>query len=406
MPRKPLPALPPVLLALALLGGLAVPAARADGYRTDEDLLFEGAPVPDRRARDRRTEEREFRTQLRFQLQLENEEEPGGRGTGLRMRRSRWISTWKPEERLTFQSEVEFDGGDPRILDGFLQLRLKRWSRLWVGQFKSMLSRSFLSSSGGLLFSERSLPVRTFIDTAYQRRATGAFDELLGHGGGRVPRVRITNYWYFGEGERSGDELGIRFRAEVAQGNRAHRIEGETAWTLRLEVHPDGNPSYQEGNLAADRQGRLSFDVAYHEDPGQISFDVDGDGRRDEADRLPRQIANLGFVYRRDRFSSQAEFFRQLQRPRGGLPPIDSRGGYFQVAWTWHPFRWESGLRHGRVDPDHRIAGDTRTETELSLVRYLDENLSKVLVEVVRTRDDANPIHDATTVRLQYQRTF
>ena len=295
------------------------------------------------------------------------------------------------------------------VLDLFATYELKRWSKLWVGQFKSMLSRSYLGSSSALLFSERPLAVRTFVDSPFQEAPTARLDRLQGHGGGRLPRLRLTNYWYFGHGDRSGDELGIRLRAEVSRGTRSFEASGGTAYTFRIEVHPDGNPGYTEGNLRAERQGRLSFDLAYHVDPGQAFADLDGDGLLGEEDRMARRVTNLGWVYRRGRFSSQGEYFRQRERPRSAWlsrPEVESRGHYALLGWTWVPLRWEMGLRYSQVDPDAAVARDRRHEKAVSLTRYFDEEVTKAVLEVVETSDARRPGQGDRAVRLQYQVTF
>lgn len=377
-------------------------------FRTDPDLVFRDAPVPDRTPRDAPLARRQLRLQARMQLQMDRRSRrAAGVDRDLYLRRARGIATWRPGERWVGRAEFDLRDADPQLLDGFFTFQLKRWSRLWVGQFKSVLSRSYLGSSGGLLFSERSLAVRAFADGNFRRKAGRDFEDLAGHGLGRMPRLRISNYWYFDKGDRSGDELGIRLRAEVAKGNEKDRIRGDLAWTVRLEIHPDGNPSYQAGARDAPKQGRLSLDFSYHRDPGQLGVDVDGDGRLTPRDRLGRSISDVGWLYRRDRFSTQAEFFRQDQRPAApGLAQVRSSGRYVQAGWTWVPNRWETGLRFSNLDPDRATPGDTRTERAVSLVRYFDENLTKALVEVVRSTDAARPSRDETIVRLQIQQTF
>ena len=124
---------------------------------------------------------------------------------------------------------------------------------------------------------------------------------------------------------------------------------------------------------------------------------------------MARRVTNLGWVYRRDRFSSQGEYFRQRQRPRSswlGQPEVESRGHYVLLGWTWVPRRWEMGLRYSQVDPDAGAPGDRRDERAVSLTRYLDEEVTKAVLEVVETDDARRPRGGERVVRVQYQVTF
>lgn len=375
--------------------------------RTEDDLLVGGAPIPDRSQQDQVLGPGSYRSQFRVQVQTEEDQK---KGLDARIRRARWIQSYKPAARWALRSEVGLNNEEFLLRDLYATYELKRWSRLWVGQFKSILSRSYLSSSGGLLFSERPLAVRAFIDSDFQETASSRADRLQGHGGGRTPRIRLTNYWYFDEGDRSGDELGIRLRAEVSKGHTIRESSGDPVYTFRLELHPDGNPSYQEGNLAAVKQGRLSFDLAYQIDPGQVYRDLDGDGLETDRDRVGRRISNLGFVYRRDRFSSQGELFRQKTRPTHSAnlgAEVESHGSYTQMGWTFVPFQWEMGFRHSHLNPDVDRPGDRREERAISVVRYLNESATKLLFEWVRTTDEARTGSGPDRVlRLQFQATF
>ncbi len=398
------------VLAMVLAGTLPVVSGADPGLPLDPDLILGDMPVAvsERRTEDRALEVDEIRFQTRLQLQYEfRDPDQGPADDDLVLRRAKLIGSWRMGPRWATQAQLEAREGSPYFEDFYLTYELRRWSRLWLGQFKSALSRIQLTSSGQLLFADRPMAARVFSARAFEVSPVTSYEAIQGHGGDRILGARITRYWYFGNGGREGDELGIRLRADVGRGVRTDRFEGGLSHTIRLEIHPDGNPGYQEGNPWADRQGRLSFDFSLRVDRDHRELDLDGDGRISDLDGMDRRISDVGWTYRRDRFSTQAEFFRQVQAPVSGIRPEQhSSGHYVQLGWVWKPRRWESGFRSGEVDPDRSLGSDLRTERAASLVRYLGSGKSKAVLEAVRRTDQASPRRDETTWRLQYLFVF
>jgi hypothetical protein len=384
-------------------------AEREDLRHQNPDLYLDAAPVADRRLRDRvRPELPKLRLQTRLQAVVEDLDlDSGGGQEDFFFKRAKLIATWKLSPSWVARGMLGVRSGKPIWDDWMLAYKFKGYLRLRLGQLKSRSSRSLLNSSGALLFVDRALSTKIFAANDYQSGNPSSLTALRGHGGGRVPGILLSNYFYTGTDDRRGRNLGFRVNAGVGFGNQKNHIGNDLSYQFRLEIHPFGNPSYRDGNFAGSKHRRLSLDLSYFRDPGSQGLDLNGDGLRTAADTQSRELLGLGGLLRRARFSFAGELHRQSQRPQqGGLAVLDSQGFFTQLGWVWHPLRWESGLRFSQVDPDRGSGRDRRQEWTVSLIRYLDGNMTKVLTEWSHTRDLARPNLDERRFRLFYQLTF
>lgn len=349
-----------------------------------------------------------MRLQTRLQLALEDLDlDVGGGEEDLSFQRAKMISTWQISP--SWVSRIMFGArrGKPVWDDWMLAYKFKGYLRLRLGQFKARSSRSLVNSSGALLFADRALSTKVFAANDYQDGNPTSLTALRGHGGGRVPGWMLSNYFYTGTDDRKGRSLGFRTSVGMNFGNQKNRVGSDPNYSFRLEIHPWGNPSYRDGNYAGTRHRRLSLDLSWFRDPGSQDLDLDGDGIRSAADRLERDMLGLGFLFRKSRLSLTGEHHRQDQRSlSAGLLGIESEGWFGQLGWVWKPLRWESGLRYSEVDPDQARPRDRRSQWSASLLRYLDGNLTKLMLEYTRTRDQARPFLDERRIRLFYQLTF
>lgn len=317
----------------------------------------------------------------------------GGR---IDVRRARLVGRWDHNRFLRTGFEFDLRAQD-KFLDYVLRWRSTDAFRIWLGQFKTPVSRSILSSSSALAFIDRSLATEIFFDDNPAAPGTNTRTAVGNLGVGQAPGVQI-----WGDLDPRKNKR-LRYYAHFTRGLERNRLGDSWVTALRLELQPHGDAGFQETTYRI-RELRWSLDLGVHHAPGFTGLDLNRDGLKTRRDRQDRTIWTVGGVVRHHRIRIQGEAMRQHANPDSpALPTIRSRGGYAHVSWLLHPKRWQLAARWSGLRPDEIRADQDRHERTLSLTRYLGSRSTKLIGEWRRQWDEARPNRSERLTRLFFQ---
>ena len=252
-------------------------------------------------------------------------------------------NAFKPEYK--YGVELEFAGGDTRLLDFFTEYDYRSYAKFRVGQFKVPYSRQQLVSEGNLLFTERSV----------------ANDEFnLGRD------IGLMFYGY------CWNDM-IEYQFSAFNGNGLNQTEDNNKWPLgvaRISYMPFGYVHYDE-RLVEDEKFKLAWGASggYSE----IMELFNGDTTLDPVKTI---FASSDVVLKTKRLMLQGEFYYRKKDPNvtinQALANENDIGYYAQFGYFILPKQMiEVGARYSQVFFDDANASTIDQLGEISpIINY------------------------------------
>jgi phosphate-selective porin OprO/OprP len=296
---------------------------------------------------------------------------------------------------LSLYTETELDG--PTLLDLRVTWQPAPWLGVRVGQWKPEYNRERRDSSGEQQFVERSIVNREFtIDRQQGIMLSGRV------GAGRPADVSWWAGVLGGGGRGSGNDGGRPMYMARAQWNPLGRVLG-----------------FSQSDIARRTEPALSVAVAAVDNRSRYTrFSSDGGGQLDgfepgEVDQyqLRQWLFETALHWRG--FSWQQEWHQKRVTDRLAGTRRELRGFYAQAghfvseSWAAWPVPLELTLRYAVVDPDRRVARDTREEWTVAGNWFFDGHRNKLTADLSRLGiDDPTGSGTAWRVRLQWDFSF
>jgi phosphate-selective porin OprO and OprP len=281
----------------------------------------------------------------------------------------------RPE--LEYRCEMESaTGSDLHMNDAYVNYKFANEFQIRLGQGHVLFSPQAFTSSGALMFTERSL-------------AGSAF------GGGRDQGVVFQGL--LGKGK-------FAYNAGIFNGNGTNQSANDNndfLYVWRVDFMPLGNMAYDEDLGGWTDSTRLGIGAKYarnllepkegHEEDGELTSDIWG----------------LDFRFAAPRVTACAEYFWDTEKP-DHVESHDAQGYYIQAGVFVVPAHWELGLRYSDVDPNRDNSDDRQREVRGGINYYFQGHSAKLQLDVASKRTDVGPDEQnkSTEVTLQGQIRF
>lgn len=310
------------------------------------------------------------RLQIRFTLSDESSKPTVG---SFRIRRFKTkLEGWAYSKDLTFELQLNWADDKP-LEDANVAYDFSHGKKLFVlkgGQFKVPFGRQVLTSSGNLLFVDRSLVT----DRGARIRDIGV--QVGGLAWGRKLE------WFVGVFNGAG-------RNATTNDNAKFQYNARVAW------QPWGVVKYSEDDFEYTPKPKLAVAAQYERNdrrrPGiPVGSEVEALG------------GDVAFAWRGLFFFSYA--YKEKQTPIAGLPWY-TNGFVVETGYLLPSKRWQLAARWATLNPSNRCAGDLRTEKGVALALFFNRHAHKLQADLRRVEDPL--IHQKTwELRAQYQLIF
>lgn len=284
-----------------------------------------------------------FTAKLNTQIQArytfsDNDEEAGdSNASSFSMRRVRLIlSGTALHEEFSYYMQTDFVGAreddgtrSPELRDAWLQWHACDWAALKMGQFKTMVSRQFNTSSSKLQFADRTV-VSDYFDLDRQQ---GLSAEFKSNDGQWLASAAIFNGLSDGEGI---NQPGVDTR---------HTGVVSLRWNAMGTMN-----SYEEGDISWTEDAAVSIGAAYaYSDATQA----------DAGGKVGQDDISVDANFKWQGWSFHGEyFFRNYNPDLAGASDVEPSGFYAQVGYFLVPKKWEVAARYGLLDCDDGAATD------------------------------------------------
>ncbi len=285
------------------------------------------------------------------------------------------------KEEYKYGVQLEFAGGDTRLLDFFTEYDYKPSFKLRVGQFKVPYSRQRLASIGNLLFTDRSIADEEF---NLNRDIGLMFHGVLAH----------ETFEYF---------------LSAFNGNGLNQTEDNNKWPLgiaRISYMPFGYVPYDE-RLVDDPDFKLAIGAA-----GGYSEIMEFFNSDTTIDPVKTIFASSDIVLKTNRLMFQGEFYYRRKDPdvaiNQALPTVNAMGYYAQFGYFILPEKMiEVGARYSQVFTDIDSTDDYTAEISPIINYYFYKEHVKAQLEyayLLTARSTQADINDhQITAQLQFK---
>jgi phosphate-selective porin OprO and OprP len=308
----------------------------------------------------------------RVQIRYTHEDPDAGDSRGsFRMRRVRTkLNGWIYNRNLAYELQVDWSDTSNALQDANIAYTVSPGFTVKAGQFKVPFSRQQSTSSGSQQFVDRSI-------------VSGNFDQ------GRDIGVQI-----------GGFALDRRFewRTGIFNGggrNRTANDNDKFQYNARLQYQPFGDVRYSESDFESTDRPLVAFGLGFQ--------DRNLHGATTGNDLHHTTLSgDIAFKYRG--IFAFAEYFDRDNDPQIG-PSFDSSGLHAQLGYFIIPQKLEIAGRWARLDSDHNVSGNDRTETGIAGSWYFNKHNLKLQSDFRQIENQAADRTDREA-RVQFQFIF
>ncbi|HET6372987.1 MAG TPA: porin [Candidatus Polarisedimenticolia bacterium] len=302
-----------------------------------------------------------------------------------RIRRGRTkVDGWIYSKDLTYGLEMDWADSGNILLEAGLNYDVSHGRKLFQiqgGQFKTPVSRQFLTSSTALQFVDRSIVTAEF---------TKEYDigmQLWGQTPG-------------GKLEWRGGLFNGADRNKTANDNDKFEFDGRVTWNVL------GDVKYSESDFESTDKPLLAVAVKYYNNNMQGAT---------AGDDLARQVYGADLSFKFKGLSVLGEFYQRKSQPEVSID-FDSTGYYAQVGYFIYKRHVEVALRHAMIDPRDNtvdsaglqvatIANDHRIERGVAVNWFMNKHSLKLQTDYIQVEDELRDRTD-DQARLQMQIMF
>lgn len=310
------------------------------------------------------------RLQFRFTLVDDNVKQTTG---SFRIRRFKTkLEGWAYTKDLTFELQLNWADDKP-LEDANVAYDFSHGKKRFVlkaGQFKVPFGRQALTSSGSLLFVDRSIVT----DRGVRLRDIG---------------MQVSGFAW----ERKLDWCFAVFNG--AGRNVTTNDNSKLQYNARVTLQPWGEVKYWEVDFERRPKPRLAVSAQYELNDRRGPNTHSGP-------KLEAKGVDMALVWRGLSFFTYG--YREKQTPAAGRP-FFTEGFTVEMGYLFPSNHWQLAGRWATLDPSDQLVGDLRTEKGLALGYFLNRHAHKLQMDVRHLKDHRSGIQ-TWEFRTQYQVIF